>query len=102
MTDRIGLHEILKKYVKEGQCYFQPPESVKLSYPCIIYSLSSIDSKYADDKMYIGRKRYQVLYITKSPTDKTVDRIAEELTYVRFDRAYTSDGLNHYVFNVYY
>lgn len=30
--------------------YFQPPESVKLLYPCIVYKRSAGDTRFADNK----------------------------------------------------
>lgn len=46
---RIKFHGLLCEILScpiEGErcrCYFQPPESVKMSYPAIVYSLDDID-----------------------------------------------------------
>ena len=50
MTDRrILFHKLLCEILScpiEGEqcrCYFQPPESIKMNYPAIVYSLDDID-----------------------------------------------------------
>lgn len=45
--------------------YFQPPESVKLKYPCIIYSLERPDVDYADDDLYSQFNHYNLILITQ-------------------------------------
>ena len=82
--------------------YFQPPETVKLSYPCIVYALSSIDHQYADNKTYIGKRRYEATLITKDPADDGVDKIVNTFELCKFDRFFTSNNLNHNVFVIYW
>ena len=50
MTDRrILFHKLLCEILScpiEGEqcrCYFQPPESIKMNYPAIVYSLDDVD-----------------------------------------------------------
>lgn len=80
--------------------YFQPPESIKLKYPCIIYQLSDIDIHHADDRYYLAGKRYTVFGITKDPDSDIPDKLAL-LEMSAFDRTYTSDNLYHYVYTIY-
>lgn len=82
--------------------YFQPPETLKLSYPCVVYRLSSIDHQYADNKTYIGKRRYEVTLITKDPDDGLVQKIIDSFELCKFDRFFTSNNLNHNVFNIYW
>ena len=57
---RIKFHGLLCEILScpiEGErcrCYFQPPESVKMSYPAIVYSLDDIDKTYANDGVYLS------------------------------------------------
>jgi hypothetical protein len=81
--------------------YFQPPETVKLVYPCIIYSRSSGDTKFANNKPYINTKRYQLIVIDKNP-DSIIPEVVTMLPMCKFERHYTKDNLNHDVFNIYY
>lgn len=81
--------------------YFQPPPSVKLVYPCIIYVLDKIDTKHADDKPYLNKKGYSVTIIDKDPDSEIPDMLST-MPLSRFDRAYTADNLNHWVFSLFY
>lgn len=82
------------------RAYFQPPSNVSMGYPCIVYELDRIVKKRADDGVYLNTKRYQVKLITKNPDDPMVDVLAS-MVHSEFERHYTIDGLNHFVFNIY-
>lgn len=97
---RLKLHEELCEVLGSRKVYFQPPESVKLSYPCIIYQLSNANVLYADNKKYMKHDRYSVTLIDKDPDSSIRDGL-EELDYCSFERYFTSDNLNHYVYLVY-
>ena len=99
MRPRSELRAIL-----QGICpnlYFQPPESIKMKYPCIVYSLSKIESNFASDKPYTLHNRYSLIYICKDPDDNTKYMIAQ-LQGCRFDRQYVADNLYHYAYEIYY
>lgn len=101
MAPRLKLHEALVQALGSRNVYFQPPATVKIQYPCLLYSLSRIDTDFADNGPYRHKKRYQVIHITQDPDSPTVDTLSF-LPLCRFDRYYTADNLNHYVFNLYY
>ncbi len=82
------------------RAYFQPPSNVSMGYPCIVYELDRIVKKRADDNTYLKTRRYQVKLITKNPDDPIVDALAS-LVHSEFERHYTIDTLNHFVFSVY-
>lgn len=81
--------------------YYQPPPSVKLKYPCIIYERRSGDTSYADNKPYRFDYSYTVTYIDPDPDSGVPFKIAE-LPMCKMDRCFTSDNLNHSVFIIYY
>jgi len=101
MSNRYELNDILKTILGSDNVYYQPPETIKLNYPCIVYSLSSLNTFRADDLLYFKKKRYQITLIDKNPDTDKFDPILE-LPYCTFDRHYASDGLNHYNFNLYF
>lgn len=101
MNNRIELNEKLKEILGSGYIYFQPPESVKMVYPCIVYSLDNIDTKYAGDKPYVNTKRYIITIIDKDPDSKIPGKMLF-LPMCRFNRNYTANNLNHWVFNLYF
>lgn len=101
MNNRIKLHELLCEALGSRQVYFQPPESVKMKYPAIVYSRNRIDNEHADDGVYIQSPSYSITVIDKNPDSEIVENISL-LPRCRFDRHYISDNLNHDVFTVYY
>lgn len=101
MASRIDLQNILETILGSRNVYFQPPESIKINYPAIIYGLDNIDNTFADDGVYLSHKRYLVTLIDKNPDSTIVDKIAG-LPACRFNRHYKSENLNHYVFSLYF
>ena len=102
MSRRIDLHSELLALLGSNNVYFQPPESVKLKYPCIIYNLDNFLPRFADDKTYLGKRSYQILYITKNPDDEMIEKLIDSFQLIRFSRSFTSDNLNHYSYTLYY
>lgn len=98
---REELHEILVNILGSRNVYFQPPESVKLKYPCIVYERSDIFSYKADNKKYLINKRYTVTVIDEDPDSELPDKLMQ-LDYCSFNRHFVSDNLNHDVFTIYY
>lgn len=101
MGDRLALHTLLTSILGSDNVYFQPPESISLKYPCIIYKRDYIKTDFADNSPYTLGKRYSVTVIDKNPDSVIPDRIAE-LPKSSFERHFTSDNLNHDIFNLYF
>lgn len=101
MGNRIDLHKILCEVLGSKNVYFQPPESVKMKYPAIVYSLSRIENRNANDSVYKQNNAYDVILIDSDPENETVNRISR-LPLCRFDRYYVSNNLNHYAFTLYF
>ena len=102
MASRLKLHEELCEVLGTKNCYFQPPESLKLKYPCIVYSMYRINTKFADNKVYNKVSQYTVTFIHKDPDDTISDDILDRFSNCRMDRRFTSDNLYHDVFTLYY
>lgn len=99
---RIELSEILNGLIGiPKRVYWQPPATVKMSYPCIIYKLDDIDAEFADNNPYTLTKKYVVMAVTKDPDSDLPDKLAQ-LPMCTMNRAYTSDNLYHYVFDLYF
>lgn len=82
--------------------YFQPPESVKMGYPCVVYFLDNVWTQNADNRNYINTNRYDLTYISRSPSVEIVDQIMSYFQMISMNRSYTSDGLYHYNFTLFY
>lgn len=82
--------------------YFSPPSNLSLTYPAAIYKRDGLNRKSADDKVYLKRCRYTVTIIDDTPIQSYIDDMLEVFQYASFDRQYVADGLNHYIFTIYY
>jgi len=102
MDRRLELHEELCDILGSRNVYFQPPESVKLKYPCILYNLSTVDTWRADNKLYLRKNRYLITVVDKNPDSKIHEDILYHFPLCSFDRSYTVDNLNHRVLVLYY
>ncbi len=102
MGSRLSLHDELKIVLGSDNCYFQPPESIKLKYPCIVYHLYRLDDRRADNRSYKTAAQYTVTFIHKDPDDERTAKILEHFMNCRMDRRYASDNLYHDVFTIYY
>lgn len=101
MANRLELQAIFEDLLGSRNVYFQPPESMKLSYPAIVYSLSNIENDHADNGVYMSNRQYTATVITKDPDSDLIEKV-RWLPLCRFDRHYKSDNLNHYVFSLYF
>ena len=52
MSSRIELQDELENLLGSKNVYYQPPESVKMEYPAIVYRRSNINNNFADDLVY--------------------------------------------------
>lgn len=102
MASRLNLHEELCKVLGSNNVYFQPPESIKLKYPCIVYSLSGIDRRTANNASYNMAHSYTVTLIDSNPDSSFIESILSHFQMCRFDRSYASDNLNHFIYTIYY
>lgn len=107
MSERLELQEILSNLVGitepdgDRHVYFQPPPSVRIKYPAIVYKLKDIDNLHANDGIYLQNTAYEATVIDPEPDAVLFEKVAK-LPYSRFDRFYPKDNLNHYVFTIYY
>lgn len=101
MHNRLDLHELLCTTLGTRNVYFQPPESLKIVYPAIVYQRSDIKNGFADNWVYKQSHLYQITVIDKDPDSIVVQKVSK-LPTCKFDRHFTSDNLNHDIFTMYY
>lgn len=101
MGSRVELQTLLETVLESRNVYFQPPESIKLLYPCIIYERSFADTRFADNVPYAYSQQYKLTIIDKNP-DSIIPGRVKSLPSCKFERHYTVDNLNHDVYNIYY
>ena len=106
MSNRLGLHEVLvgvldTKDQAVTRVYFQPPSTVKMSYPCIVYERTRMQLSHANNALYNKRDAYTVTVIDPDPDSPYPNKLLN-LPLCAFDRHFTVDNLNHDVFTIYY
>ena len=101
MSKRLELHNKLVALFGNNHVYYQPPENLKMEYPCIRYSKSDITSRHADNINYVNKTSYEIVVIDKHPDNAVIEKILE-LPLSSYDRHYISDNLNHDVIRIYY
>jgi len=101
MNRRLELQQKLEELFESPNVYYQPPENLKMVYPCIRYHRLDMDSIHADNINYRNTTRYQITVIDKKPDNAVIEKIMG-LPMSSFDRHFVSDNLNHDVIVLYY
>lgn len=98
---RTELDAILRATLGSNNVYFQPPENLEMSYPCIRYEWDRTYDQYGNNGRYILHKGYMLTHIGKNPDDPVFDQLLA-LPLCSFVRQYVADNLNHTVFLIYF
>ena len=101
MGSRIELQAKLEELLGSSNVYFQPPASLKMKYPAIVYSLSRIQPKHADNLKYKVDRAYDITLIDPDPDSQYLNSMLG-WKYCSFDRSFQSDNLNHFTFTLYF
>lgn len=94
-----SLQTMLEEVEGPEAVYMQPPTVMK--FPCIKYERDSSKVVHADDIKYMFMKRYQITVIDRDPDSPIPDRV-ENLEHCAFVRWFIKDGLNHWVYSLYF
>lgn len=96
-----SLRKKLVEILGSSNVYYNPPEDIRISYPCIIFQLEDIERRSADNIGYIKKHRYQLKLIDYIPDNPARDKLMD-LPYCTFDRSYKADNLNHDILEIYW
>lgn len=91
----------LKDQIKSDMAvvlYYQPPETLKMTYPCVRMKCDRFSNIHGDNSKYLKKVTYLFTYITRQVDDPVIHKFADYpgMTYVN---NYTSDGLYHWTFS---
>lgn len=103
MGQRLDLQYALEDLM--GPCatvLFQPPPNYKLTYPCLLYERSNGKTQFAANMPYTFTNKYTATIIDRNPDTPYVEMMAMRFPMCVMDRAYVADGLNHYVFTIFW
>lgn len=101
MSSRTDLQSKLEELLGSRNVYYQPPATVMMNYPAIVYSRKRIESKFANDAKYSKMNCYELIVIDGKPDNPVIDKLLD-FPYSSFDRHYTADNLHHDVITLYY
>ena len=99
--NRAKLHHILEGILGSKNVYYDPPESFKLKYPCIVYYMEGFYDISADNQTYRRMRRYNMTYITTDSEDSVADQLAD-LRYCTFNRSFSVSDLFHFAYTIFY
>lgn len=99
MKNRLKLDSMLREALGSNNVYFQPPATVKLKYPAIVYDFDTFASSFADGMKYKTHETYSVTLISKDPECPIMD-ILESLPFCSLSNCFVSENLNHWVFRI--
>lgn len=97
--DQLQIQSLLETLC--SHVYFQPPASISMQYPCIVYNRDFEDVQFAGNFPYRRDKRYQVTVIDSDPNSLIPDSVGQ-LPKSAFVRSFVADKLNHSVFSIYF
>lgn len=101
MKNRADLQTLLENLLESRNVYYQPPSTLMMKYPAIVYGRSDIKNNFANDSVYKQTCAYEITVIDKNP-DSEITKKVSMLPMCRFNRNFKSDNLNHDVFTLYY
>lgn len=99
--DRTQLQSLLESVQGSRNVYFQPPPSLVMVYPCIVYSRDQRKTEFADNAPYRTTPRYQVTAISRDPDNPVVEKLAQLPMCVQSTN-FVRNNLNHDVFTLYF
>lgn len=96
------LHSILEQIDGVAEVYYQPPSKQMMHYPCLIYELDSYSENRADNIRYLSFPKYTLTLIDKDPESSIHEQIMDLRNgcYIQFNRFFTLDNLNHWVYTL--
>lgn len=101
MAPRLELQNLLVAILGSSNVYFQPPPTLQLKYPAIVYMRDDRNVEHAGNKPYSHAIRYQVTAIDRE-SDSLIHTKLANLPLCSFERFFISDNLNHDVFNLFF
>lgn len=98
---RLTLHEFLCEIIGSRNCYYSPPTGIEMKYPCLTYDLANPRVLHADNIPYFMSLQWTITVIDEDP-DSKIANIFFNLPKCIFDRKFSPDDLNHFVFSLYF
>ena len=101
MDHRLELDTLLRNILGSEHVYFQPPRSVRMQYPAIVYTRGRINNSSADNVIYKQDNLYTITAIYDDPDSDIPDRLSL-VPRIRSERTYVADNLYHSIFELFW
>lgn len=101
MADRMELQKKLCSILGTNNVYFEPPENIKIDYPCFIYELEIPLNVTANNQSYILFTHYNIVYIDSNPDNDMIKKLIQNFKNISAGNPYTVNNLHHYPFDLY-
>lgn len=98
---RLPLSNFLRSISGVKEVYYSAPSGTEMVYPCIKYDLEDTWPVHADNIPYLTNLRWAITVIDEDP-DSEIANFFFNLRKCRFDRKFSADDLNHFVFTLYF
>ena len=99
---RVSLQTELETFLGNENVYFQPPETIRMQYPAIVYDLYRLNQRFADNMSYKKAPCYSVTIMDRKSDIDWIEKMLDTFEYCALERTYVADNLNHYSFVLYY
>ena len=101
MGQRLELQALLEGILGSDHVYFQPPATVQMQYPAIVYERDTARTQFADNEPHRMTLRYKVTVISRDPDTDFHLKVAK-LPMSTYERHFTVANLHHDVLNVFF
>ena len=102
MGTRLELQTLLSGFLPTGsKAWFQPAENTELVYPTILYEHDYNAVTYGNNKPYSVTRRYQITLIDRA-ADSAIKKKIEALPMCSMVRSFSTEGLNHTIYDLYF
>ena len=94
---RLTLQGKLEEILGSRNVYYNPPESQKMNFPCIVYTKTYIKGIHADNNKYLDFTTYKITVVSKTP-DHPAGKAIHNLPTTEFSTNYVKNGFYHEVY----
>lgn len=101
MGGRLELSALL--HTLTDNVYFQEPENIQMVYPAILYKTDDEDTRHANNRPYSTKDEYEVTIMDYDPDSDLRQAFRDlRITGCSFVRLMRVDGLNHFIYSLYF
>ena len=100
VSDSQELQTTFEELLESKEVYYNPPASVKMRYPAVVYTRSEITNRFANNNVYRQWNQYEVTVISRDPDCDWIEKVSR-MPRCSFVTSYVADNLYHNKFRLY-